>query len=325
MFGVSFSEFNKAWVPKEKKKTLPIIIDESDPFDTCRAAYYGDGSDEFPISDEKEKKNKKRSLDPEDEEALKGCKQVLNSIKKQFVNKPFLAAVSVTEYPTYASVIAAPMDLGLVMKKLESGEYDCKDDFVMDVQMVYSNAKLFSPDPKHPIHRLAVEASSQFELLMSRLGSSLPKKPQKPKNPRKKMKKEEKEVVMKEAEDNQVAERLSLMAKELDRLKKEVSLQEKDEFENRPLSKFDIEWIKRKLQFLMDKQWLDKQTVDFIVSLGDLKPDSNGEFELRVDLLKPKSQRLLYHKLVSVNREMELHDSRSNNADLGSENDEDDE
>lgn len=252
---------------------------------------------------------------------MKGCKHVLNVIKKQPFNKSFLEPVSLDQYPTYSSVVALPMDLGSISEKLNAGEYDSKDDFVIDVQMVYSNARIFSPDPKHPIHKMAIEASNHFELLMSRLKPALIKtKPiQKPKKKRK---------LFKDEDDPEVQESLSKMAAELEKLKKQVALQEKEEilekkhqFENKPLSKFDVNWIKSKLLLLMEKGFLDKPTVDFIVGLGGLKADADGVYELNVDLLKPKEQRLLHHKLVQVNQEMVHYETLSSIEGLGSDSD----
>ncbi|KAJ0388917.1 hypothetical protein P43SY_011931 [Pythium insidiosum] len=53
--------------------------------------------------------------------------------------------------PTYTEVIKHPMDFGTIKRRLDEGLYVAVDDFVADVELVFTNARTFNP-PNHYIH-----------------------------------------------------------------------------------------------------------------------------------------------------------------------------
>ncbi|CAB1115335.1 unnamed protein product [Ectocarpus sp. CCAP 1310/34] len=65
----------------------------------------------------------------------------------------------------YADVIKNPMDLGTVMKRIDS-KYRTARDCIADVRLVFSNAKDFNPDTD-PVHALAASLSGKFEAFVS--------------------------------------------------------------------------------------------------------------------------------------------------------------
>ncbi|CAM9482072.1 unnamed protein product [Ectocarpus sp. 12 AP-2014] len=65
----------------------------------------------------------------------------------------------------YADVIKSPMDLGTVMKRIDS-KYRTARDCIADVRLVFSNAKDFNPDTD-PVHALAASLSGKFEAFVS--------------------------------------------------------------------------------------------------------------------------------------------------------------
>ena len=47
--------------------------------------------------------------------------------------------------PDYPEIVKYPMDLATVKKNLKSGEYTNLQDFIIDVQLIWDNCKLYNP------------------------------------------------------------------------------------------------------------------------------------------------------------------------------------
>jgi bromodomain-containing factor 1 len=47
--------------------------------------------------------------------------------------------------PDYPDIIKYPMDLSTVKKNLKAGEYETLQDFIMDVQLIWDNCRLYNP------------------------------------------------------------------------------------------------------------------------------------------------------------------------------------
>lgn len=61
----------------------------------------------------------------------------------------------------YHNVITMPMDLGTIYSRLSLGEYRALADIVEEVELVFSNAKLYNPKG-HVVHENAIEVSDLF-------------------------------------------------------------------------------------------------------------------------------------------------------------------
>lgn len=49
------------------------------------------------------------------------------------------------EIPDYPEIVKCPMDLSTVRKNLKAGEYSTLSDFMMDLQLIWDNCKLYNP------------------------------------------------------------------------------------------------------------------------------------------------------------------------------------
>ncbi|WFD37120.1 uncharacterized protein MJAP1_000062 [Malassezia japonica] len=101
-----------------------------------------------------------------------------NCIQRLMANKhcePFLHPVDPVrdEAPDYFDVIKDPMDLNSVSNKLQSGQYKDRFQFKEDVELIFRNAKTYTPDPKTWIHYEASRSESAFRQLWNRISKTL--------------------------------------------------------------------------------------------------------------------------------------------------------
>ena len=72
--------------------------------------------------------------------------------------------------PDYEKVVKHPMDLGLIKRRLENGEYRTTSEYANDVRLVFDNAQRFNP-LGHWINGAAAAVSQFFEEKLRRLES----------------------------------------------------------------------------------------------------------------------------------------------------------
>jgi len=84
--------------------------------------------------------------------------------------------------PHYTSIISNPMDLGTIRKKLEDFKYTSLKDFVLDIELVFTNALKFNP-PESEFHcrslSLSIESKKQLAGLEVKMKSHGRKKGEK--------------------------------------------------------------------------------------------------------------------------------------------------
>lgn len=84
------------------------------------------------------------------EELYEACEKVVLELRGYTEHStPFLNKVSKREAPNYGLIIKKPMDLNMVMKKLKSLSYNSKQEFVDDLNLIWSNCLTYNADPKH--------------------------------------------------------------------------------------------------------------------------------------------------------------------------------
>ena len=91
-------------------------------------------------------------------EALATCKVVVKDLRKHKDAAVFLEPVDwkklgINDYPT---IIKRPMDLGTILKRLESGAYTAVLDVISDIELVWSNAMTYNQDESY-IYQTAAE------------------------------------------------------------------------------------------------------------------------------------------------------------------------
>eukprot|EP00428_Durinskia_dybowskii_P061633 CAMPEP_0170382260 /NCGR_PEP_ID=MMETSP0117_2-20130122/14849_1 /TAXON_ID=400756 /ORGANISM="Durinskia baltica, Strain CSIRO CS-38" /LENGTH=1656 /DNA_ID=CAMNT_0010637889 /DNA_START=260 /DNA_END=5230 /DNA_ORIENTATION=+ len=95
---------------------------------------------------------------------LRKFREILKRLMNRDESAPFLHPVDhiALNIPTYPVIVKAPMDMTTVKEKLGSGEYPSAFEFVKDVRLIFSNAKLFN-HPEHAVHIAADFVSLKFE------------------------------------------------------------------------------------------------------------------------------------------------------------------
>ena len=99
------------------------------------------------------------------------CLEVLRSVQQALgVNAwIFTQPVDATRVPDYYRVIASPMDLGTVQRRLEGGEYATPAEFADDVRLVWANCAAYNAR-ESDVGRLGQRIAAQFERLWGATG-----------------------------------------------------------------------------------------------------------------------------------------------------------
>lgn len=95
-------------------------------------------------------------------------KIISHSLAVAFRRPVNAAALKLTDYH---SIITTPMDLGTVHSRCVLGEYRILNEFVADVELVFSNARRFNP-PGHPVYMAATELGDIFLSLLNNITES---------------------------------------------------------------------------------------------------------------------------------------------------------
>ncbi|CEP10601.1 hypothetical protein [Parasitella parasitica] len=97
-------------------------------------------------------------------EQQKYCIAIIRNLKRHRDATPFLKPVDYVELnlPDYPEIIAQPMDLQLVEKKLACSEYAAVDDFIADVRLIFHNCFKYN-GPEAMISVLCQNVESAFE------------------------------------------------------------------------------------------------------------------------------------------------------------------
>jgi hypothetical protein len=107
-------------------------------------------------------------------EPLRRCRDLVSKLLRHKFAHPFREPVDYVKLnlPDYPRVIANPMDLGTIQKRLNLGFYQDVDAFETDVQLVWSNARTYNP-PGQPVHEMAVELKRVFDEAMAKIPQPL--------------------------------------------------------------------------------------------------------------------------------------------------------
>jgi len=103
-------------------------------------------------------------------EQLKHCGTIIKDLKKHRDAGPFLVPVDYValQIPDYPAVVRFPMDLSTVERKLNSVEYETVDDFVTDINLIFSNCYLYN-GVEAPVSKSAKNLQTAFERLLRRM------------------------------------------------------------------------------------------------------------------------------------------------------------
>ncbi|ELR11002.1 Bromodomain containing protein, partial [Acanthamoeba castellanii str. Neff] len=104
------------------------------------------------------------------EDLYRGLDDVLRSLKRADEDNVFVNRVNKRDAPNYYEVIARPMYLNLMTKKLKKGDYYSKAEFQGDIDLIVGNCRQYNTDPES-IYRLKAD---QLEAHAAELLAAVP-------------------------------------------------------------------------------------------------------------------------------------------------------
>lgn len=102
-------------------------------------------------------------------EGYKKCDKLLTLLKRNPYAGQFMVAP--IDIPGYTTVIAEPMDLTTVEKKLKAGQYPSSYHFALDIRKIWNNSWTYN-QPGSEIYKRTSEISGEFEKLMKDVGDA---------------------------------------------------------------------------------------------------------------------------------------------------------
>lgn len=106
---------------------------------------------------------------------LTACRNCLAKLQRSKQSQPFRKPVDPVrdKAPDYFNIIQSPMDLSSILNKLGEGLYKDRFEFKNDFELMVSNAKTYTPDPKHSVHKAAVALEREFHNHWNRITNTL--------------------------------------------------------------------------------------------------------------------------------------------------------
>ncbi|KAM3934677.1 bromodomain and WD repeat-containing protein 1 [Leptodactylus fuscus] len=78
-------------------------------------------------------------------------------------SEPFRQPVDLEQFPDYKDIIDTPMDFGTIKETLAAGNYSSPYDLCKDMRLVFSNAKLYTPNKRSRIIGMVLRLSPLME------------------------------------------------------------------------------------------------------------------------------------------------------------------
>ncbi|EEH44433.2 SAGA histone acetyltransferase complex subunit SPT7 [Paracoccidioides brasiliensis Pb18] len=101
------------------------------------------------------------------EELYEAAEKVLSELKAMTEHSSaFLTRVNKREAPDYYNIIKRPMDLGTMTKKLKAVQYKSKQEFVEDLNLIWSNCLKYNANPEHFLRKHALYMRKETEKLV---------------------------------------------------------------------------------------------------------------------------------------------------------------
>lgn len=104
----------------------------------------------------------------EELEVREKCGEMIRMLKAHPLIGPFMG---LSAFPNYAQAAPDPLDLSVVEKRLNSGNYTTLDQFVEDVRKIWANVQSFIR-PNIDIHAANMSLSAYFEDLLAKMTAS---------------------------------------------------------------------------------------------------------------------------------------------------------
>jgi len=95
------------------------------------------------------------------------CERVLNDLKNYVEHSgPFINKVNKRDAPNYYEIIEKPMDLSLMTRKMKGLQYNSKEEFSNDLDLIWSNCLAYNTDPKSPFRTHAIKMRARAASLI---------------------------------------------------------------------------------------------------------------------------------------------------------------
>lgn len=103
-------------------------------------------------------------------EQLKYCMQIMKTLKRHRDAFPFNQPVDpvALQIPDYLDVVKQPMDLGTIANKLAAGSYSILDEWIADIQLVFSNCYAYNR-LDNPVYSMGKNLEKSFETMMKKM------------------------------------------------------------------------------------------------------------------------------------------------------------
>ncbi|CAH2219138.1 bromodomain and WD repeat-containing 1 [Pelobates cultripes] len=91
------------------------------------------------------------------------CMELVDLIIECEDSEPFREPVDLEQYTDYQDIVTTPMDFGTIKKSLADGKYRNPVQLCSDMRLVFSNAKIYTPNKRSRIYSMALRLSALVE------------------------------------------------------------------------------------------------------------------------------------------------------------------
>ncbi|XP_075227824.1 bromodomain and WD repeat-containing protein isoform X2 [Lycorma delicatula] len=99
----------------------------------------------------------------------RACKEMLDAIWSARDSEPFREPVDRLEHPDYDKIVSTPMDLWTIREELRGDNYANPTEFWKDIKLMFTNSKIYSPDPRSKIYAMTTRLSLLAKKLMDNI------------------------------------------------------------------------------------------------------------------------------------------------------------
>ncbi|OCT93763.1 bromodomain and WD repeat-containing protein 1 isoform X2 [Xenopus laevis] len=129
----------------------------------CNSA---EGDEEEESADEQKQKRRDKDAKSKEDAWRIQCLELTNAVLEHEDSEPFREPVDLYEYPDYLDIVQSPRDFGTITKYLDLGGYNSPLELRKDMRLVFSNAKMYTPDKRSKIYSMALRLSEFVEARM---------------------------------------------------------------------------------------------------------------------------------------------------------------
>ncbi|OHT00240.1 Bromodomain containing protein [Tritrichomonas foetus] len=102
---------------------------------------------------------------------LEFCKKFIEKIMKHPLSNMYLTPVDPKrdQVENYFKIISEPMDLGIIKRRLDSGEYKNTEEFKYDVNLVWTNSMTYLKKKTNLLYQVAAHMKEKCDKLLKNI------------------------------------------------------------------------------------------------------------------------------------------------------------